>query len=234
MNENLIYDVGCNNGCDSINYLKKGFDVVAVECSPELVCKIKELFKGFKNFTLVDKCIHNKDGEIVKFYLSELSTWNSCSKEIAERKYASKEIEVETITLQSLFDKYGIPKYCKIDIEGNDILALNSLISLPEYISCETECIGNTTEAFNNSKPLEIIDKLNSLGFNKFKLVDQRKSMLITPSGQSFVGDLLPWEYPLEWIDFETCSKLLLELRSKNDFSVRKYSFWYDVVACKK
>ena len=44
-----------------------------------------------------------------------------------------------------MFHEYGTPFYCKIDIEGNDIIALQTVEKVSEkplYISVETECIG--------------------------------------------------------------------------------------------
>ena len=119
--------------------------------------------------------VSSRDDGISKFYLSHNSLWNSAHREIAERKgRAATEILVPCCTLRRLIQEYGVPFYCKIDIEGNDIIALESLKDsrdLPLYISVETECIGD------NSHPEEVtfstLDMLYKIGYRKFKLVDQ-------------------------------------------------------------
>lgn len=131
MNDNLIFDVGCNNGDDSLFFLNNGFDVLGVECSPYLVKNLLKRFENNNRFMLVDRCISDVDDSFTNFYLSNNNQWNSCNKDIAERLSGSVEIRVKTVTLQKLFDFYGVPKYCKIDIEGNDIVALNSELPTP-------------------------------------------------------------------------------------------------------
>jgi len=42
---NLIYDVGLHRGEDTDFYLKKGFDVVALEANPELIAQCKLRFQ---------------------------------------------------------------------------------------------------------------------------------------------------------------------------------------------
>ena len=39
MNNNLIFDFGFHNGDDSDFYLRKGYNIVAIEANPELVNK---------------------------------------------------------------------------------------------------------------------------------------------------------------------------------------------------
>ena len=43
--QNLIYDVGLHKGEDTDFYLKKGFKVIAIEASPDLVAHAKVRFK---------------------------------------------------------------------------------------------------------------------------------------------------------------------------------------------
>lgn len=221
----LVFDVGCNNGDDAYTYINGGCKVVGVECSPKLVEDINKRFCDDARFVLENVCISDKIGE-TEFFVSTTPMFSSCNKNIAERLQESQKIKVKTTTLQSLFDKYGIPKYCKIDIEGNDIVALNSLNHVPQYISCETECVGKDETA----KPFEIIDKLYSLGYNSFKLVNQKTMEVHTSDGVMKTKGILPWDLPLEWDDYKTCRELLSTLRNAHNFT-RNWDFWYDVYA---
>jgi hypothetical protein len=71
--------------------------------------------------------------------------------------------------------KYGVPYYCKIDIEGYDAIAASTLQNTtyrPDFISVETECIGQD-EKITEVESLKTLDTLKDLGYSKFKLVDQ-------------------------------------------------------------
>lgn len=229
MNENLIFDLGFYNGDTSLPYLKEGYKVIGVDCNPKLG-KIPnsgintEIFNFMLNgqLTFVTKCISDKDDEIIDFYVQpNLMVWSSVNIAIAERCHKSICCQVETITLASLIKEYGTPIYCKIDIEGNDILALKSLFDVeekPKYISCETECIG--TEHYSSIDGLENINTLHELGYQKFFLVKQKCL-------DNFQFDI---NNQYEWKTYEEIVEELNTVRSAHNFSI-PYSFWWDVYA---
>ena len=166
MNENLIFDLGFYDGDTSLPYLKEGYKVIGVDCNPKLSMN-DQCFEYIMNgqLTIEKVCISDKDNETVNFYIQpNLLVWSSVNIAIAERHHKSECCQVETITLASLIKKYGTPLYCKIDIEGNDILALKSLFDVeekPRFISCETECIG--TEHYSSIDGLENINTIHEL-----------------------------------------------------------------------
>lgn len=83
--------------------------------------------------------------------------------------------KIKSKRLDHLFHEYGTPFYCKIDIEGNDIIALQTVEKVSEkplYISVETECIGEDEDIAGHE--LDTLNALYQLGYRKFKLVDQR------------------------------------------------------------
>lgn len=178
MNSNLIFDIGFHEGEDTHYYLYKGYRVVAVDAVSEMIeCGAllfpEEVATG--RLILEQAVISAEDNTTVPFYISPNSLWSSAHREIAERQGLHAErVSLPAITLRSLMDKYGVPYYCKIDIEGNDILALNSLKGascLPQYISVETECIGD--QAYDTDVTFTTLDTLKDLGYTRFKLIDQ-------------------------------------------------------------
>jgi hypothetical protein len=46
----------------------------------------------------------------------------------------TRKIRVQARPLGDIFNEYGIPRYCKIDIEGNGLDALRSLVDCQEVI----------------------------------------------------------------------------------------------------
>ncbi len=223
MDNNLIFDLGFYKGESSTKYLIEGFKVIGVDCNPLLKNNLK-FYQWIKTKKLIieKKCISEKDGEIINFYVQpQKIVWSSTNKNIAERLEESQCYEVETITLSSLIEKYGVPIYCKIDIEGNDSIALKSLFNVEEkplYISCETECIGN--ENPYEIDGLENIHILKELGYNKFFLKNQHNDFLFHFE--------LNKEY--EWKTYEEICEELKNERQNHDFT-EPYSFWWDVYA---
>lgn len=208
-----------NDGKDTEYYLFLGYKVIAVEANNELADKCKKIFesqikKG--NLTIVNKGISDSTG-IKDFYVNEFeSQWSSFKKEVGSRNNTPfKKIQVECITLADLIKEYGTPYYCKIDIEQNDILCIDSLLKspvnfIPEFISVEAD---NTI----------LIDKLFALGYRKFKMVCQgyiheqsTEEYKFTDGCSGRFGD----DAPGTWVDMETVKKM---------FNGQKREYcWYD------
>lgn len=218
-NHKLIFDIGFHDGDSSANFLRKGHRVIGVECNPELVSECRKKFCTLlanSSLRLIDNCISDADGQDVKFYLSTHPVWSSCNKNIAEREEESREILVKSITLKTLMDIYGCPDYCKIDIEGNDIIALQSILNTeyrPKVISCESQCYGKG----ETGSGLEVLDKLHELGYTKYMLVNQR-----TNSQFRFEFNT---EYP--WVSYNEVKEQLLNIEDDSD----TYGRWADIYA---
>ena len=167
MENKIVYDIGMHNGDDTCYYLSKGYKVISIEASPELAEKSKKRFadeikKG--RLKILNIGIAEREGKM-EFYLNKTnSVWNSFDPKIAKRgKQDYEKIYVETKSIDSVIKLYGFPHYMKIDIEGNDIICLDSLQKLqtiPKYISAE---VGSQ----------KVLFKLKELGYTRFKLVDQ-------------------------------------------------------------
>jgi FkbM family methyltransferase len=148
-NKKLIYDIGFHKGEDLGYYLHLGYKVVGVDADPKMVENLKQIYSNEFNsgqLIILNHAISDKDNEEVEFNISEWSFWNSLRKEVASRDNKQvNSIYVITKRLDSIMHQFGIPYYCKIDIEGLDALAVNTLNNLehkPTFISVETECLG--------------------------------------------------------------------------------------------
>ncbi|MEO6157285.1 MAG: FkbM family methyltransferase, partial [Ilumatobacteraceae bacterium] len=164
----LIIDVGMNNGRDSLFYLQKGFRVVAIEANPALADAGRELMASYVEsgqLVIEDVGLGVDAGEMIFFVNIDNDHWSSFNREWGTRNGTRYyEIPVQCVTPQSIFEKYGMPYYLKIDIEGSDITvvrALSSFMDRPRYISIEE----NQTSYFA---------ELWAAGFKHFKLVNQR------------------------------------------------------------
>lgn len=174
----LVIDVGTHNGQDSDFYLKLGYRVVAIEANPALVEKLQERFSeeiAQGRMTLVNKAISEQPGQITFYVNRRLSEWGTTDPAWAERNRGkgaeSDEITVESIPFSDVLSEYGCPHYVKIDIEGADMICIEHLKTLderPEYVSIESNKV-------SWAGLLAEFDAFARLGYDRFKVVDQRK-----------------------------------------------------------
>jgi len=151
-----VLDLGYNRGGDTTPSLCMGLKVVAIEASPGLYKKALEKHSKYiqsgkltiENIGVVKK---NDVGKHIPYYLNKrFDVWNSfyfnigcrCQSEEVVNKKCCTQIDISTTSCYHIFQKYGVPKYMKVDIEGMDIDCLEDAIfsspdKLPKYISFE-------------------------------------------------------------------------------------------------
>jgi len=179
MDRNLIIDVGVHTGQDTEFYLKKGFRVVGIEAHPDIYESTKNRLNSYienGQLTLLNIAVSPKD-EPVTFYANlDRIFWGTTSVDWArkgESSFGTRSIEmtVEGRRFENILEKFGIPYYLKVDIEGADILCIKALRQFdtkPQFISIES------TKA-SWSALLEEITLLKELGYQKFKAINQSK-----------------------------------------------------------
>jgi FkbM family methyltransferase len=163
----LVFDIGLHVGDDSACYLSRGYRVVAVEANRELVEEAKQRFPteiAAGQLTLVNAAIWHTSNAQISFYVNDTYLGKSSIHLGHDHRDGKlREVKVQTVSLADLFQTYGTPWYLKIDIEGADEMAVESLprgCPLPEYLSCELE----------HGSP--IVDLLSSYGYVDFKLIN--------------------------------------------------------------
>ena len=189
MNTNLIFDIGLHVGQDTAFYLQKGFKVVAIEANPMLVSENRKKFeREIESGALVIVNVGVADkGGLLPFYVnSELSEWSSFDHQIGTTRGRYSIIDVPVVALRSIVDRYGTPYYIKIDIEGMDYAAIQSLRGLddmPRYISVE-----NGQE--------HMIKELQEQGYVKFKFVNQAHIHEIALQAPAREGNYVAYKFP--------------------------------------
>jgi hypothetical protein len=161
--KHLVFDIGANIGNKTMSYLTYGVRVVCVE--PQIDCLI-ELHRRFKTdrVVIVPYAV-SSDGQTRKFRIANANTISTFSEEFINetgkdrfRGYIwGNPTDIETVTLDSLIEKYGVPDYCKIDVEGSEIEVLSGLSQPIPCISYEY-----TPELHTNA--LKCLNKIDSLG----------------------------------------------------------------------
>lgn len=189
--DGLVYDIGAHRGEDSDYYLKLGYRVVAVEANPHLVERLRERFSreiADGTYTLIPNAIGERDAEIA-FYVNRNNTaWGTADAAWAERNRLmgadSEVITVRCVRFIDVLRQHGCPHYLKIDIEGADVRCVEDLVearATPAYISIESSKVSWRALLLE-------FRMLSSLGYNKFKVVDQcqfKRRRITTSDGKT-------------------------------------------------
>jgi FkbM family methyltransferase len=198
--ENLIYDVGMNNGDDTAYYLAQGFRVIAIEADPLLVEQTSRRFErqiSAGELVILNVGVSDHEGAFPFYVCDTHPEWSTFNISVAEDKAVDfHEVTVPCRRFRSILDEFGTPYYLKSDIEGNEIFCLRDLIvsDLPNYVSFEKTAPQSTVEC---------LTLLHNLGFTGFKLISQH--------------NYLPVEYP-PTLEQRRCERWQYLLKSSNFF----------------
>jgi FkbM family methyltransferase len=185
-----------HDGDDSDFYLRKGFRVVAVEADPEVCRATAERFPSALEtgqLTIVNRAIAPTPGPVA-FFRSRTPGWGTIVDQVDEDNVArgvpSERVIVEGITLADLVGEYGEAFYMKLDIEGMDRLALESLAASsvrPNYVSMETSFARNPSFDAVQAD----FETLAKLGYDRFKIINQARVEDQLPPDPPLVGAYL-------------------------------------------
>ena len=132
--DEFYLDLGANHAKELSNtwlFYKGGMRGVLVEANPKLIPELK----FYRNEDIIlNKCVSDKTGEKIKFYIMSGDGLSCADKESAEDAMRidpelriDEVIEVETITVNDILSKYFVkgPAILNVDVEGmeEDILS---------------------------------------------------------------------------------------------------------------
>jgi FkbM family methyltransferase len=129
----LCFDIGAHVGNRLRVWSGLGARMVAVEPQPHLMLWLQRLYGGHSRITLLEQAIGAQPGSATLYISSRTPTVTSMSPEwiSAVQRDASfsqvawdKTVTVPVTTLDELIAKYGVPAFCKIDVEGFELEVL--------------------------------------------------------------------------------------------------------------
>lgn len=160
----LCFDVGAHVGNRTAALLAVGARVVAAEPQPLLVKTLQRLYGRRKDLTILPLALGAKAGSsslLISTSNPTVSTLSSAwvaevskSPSFARTEWDDR-AEVETTTLDALIAAYGLPVFCKIDVEGYELevlrglsqpLALLSFEYLPPVVDRAIACLNRLME----------------------------------------------------------------------------------------
>lgn len=159
----LCFDIGANIGKNTEVFLKLGAKVVCVE--PQETC-LRQLWSRFghnERVIIVSKAVGESEGYAQLMICEDAPTistmsdkWRNEGRFAKDHKW-TKVAMVPITTLDNLIHGYGLPDFCKIDVEGFEVQVLKGLSQPIRLISFEF-----TREFFEDAR--ECIERLQTLG----------------------------------------------------------------------
>lgn len=167
----LCFDIGAHlgNRTDAWNRLKA--NVIAVEPQPRCLDYLYKRFGNEQRVTILPKAVSNAPGTATLNISTLTPTVSTFSDKAFRQKINDKTryevtwdktIDVEMVTLDQLIEEYGLPKFCKIDVEDYEVQVLEGLSKAIPVVSFEY---------FSYMKPqayrcIELIEQLGDYRFN--------------------------------------------------------------------
>lgn len=142
----LAFDVGAHVGNRTAAMLAVGARVVAVEPQPLMAATLQSLHGRRPGFHLVSKAVGERAGAMEMLVSTRTPTVSTLSSdwvgEVTRAKSFSRidwdqRVSVEVTTLDALIGEFGVPAFCKLDIEGFELEALRGLTQPLRSISFE-------------------------------------------------------------------------------------------------
>ena len=130
-----VFDIGMYDGSDTIYYLEEGYRVVAVEANPALVRRAQMALRSYiasGQLQVLNAAISDTNEAVQLVVCGDDLGSSSIYEEKVRDRTPIGTFTVPGITIQELFERFGIPYYLKIDIEGADAQCVSRAITWDE------------------------------------------------------------------------------------------------------
>jgi len=166
----LVFDIGAHVGDRVASFRRLGARMVAVEPQPAMVKVLKLFYRRDPDVAIEAVAVGRSTGTISLMINADNPTVSTASREFVnaargapgwEAQRWSRSIQVPVTTLDSLIDKYGVPAFIKIDVEGFEEEALQGLAHAVKALSFEFTTI-------QRDVAFACIERCIALGYARF------------------------------------------------------------------
>jgi FkbM family methyltransferase len=140
----LCFDIGAHTGNRSDVWLSLGARVVAVEPQDRFAKLILRKLGYIENFRLLQLAVGDRPGNAnlrISYRHPAISTisenWLQVMKDFDPSVLYEDSVEVSVTTLDLIIEEFGVPKFCKIDVEGFEERVLLGLSAAIPALSFE-------------------------------------------------------------------------------------------------
>ena len=204
----LVFDIGAHLGDRTIAFAALGARVIAVEPQPRMARWLRRIVASNKGITVRTEAIGALSGTGKLAIsrrtptMSTLSTgWRDAihkSNPLARKVRWEDEIEVSVVTLDSLIKTYGLPKFCKIDVEGYESEVLAGLNQPVAGLSIEfvhgglelaVACVRRIQE-LGSYRFNVVFGEQRNFSFDVWATADAMSDWLVAGKGGASSGDM--------------------------------------------
>jgi FkbM family methyltransferase len=171
----LVFDVGANKGQKTEIFRLLGARVVAVEPNPRAREILAALVNGDPDSTIVASAVGAAPGRAVLHTRGVASTASLRSDWQFFDYGRGQEVEVEVVTLDALIGRFGVPDFCKIDVEGFEVEVIRGL-------SRPLPCLSFEFHLDERDRLEACLDHLATLGGVEVNVIDMDGQDLLFPA----------------------------------------------------
>jgi FkbM family methyltransferase len=176
--DDLCFDVGANYGNRVEAFLRLGARVVAVEPQDDVMHYLFLKYRRESRVTLIHAGLDNSEGERIMYVCETTRGASSMCQELVEvqkMKHPTLQykdiLKVPVTTMDRLVEIYGVPDFCKIDVEGFEYNVLGGLTQAIPLLSFEY-----TPERIQPA--VDCIDRLTGLGQYEYNYSSEESMIL--------------------------------------------------------
>jgi FkbM family methyltransferase len=170
----LCFDVGANRGVKAEALLRLGARVVAVEPIPACIEELRERLGHYRTFQCVQQAVGAVCGTAT-IHIADTDVLSSVRPDwFGLEGHWKAALPVPMTTLDALIETYGVPRYCKIDVEGLELDVLQGLSQPIAHLSFEFHLTDELTPA-----AVRCLERLTELGRYRANLTRQEPPRLV-------------------------------------------------------
>lgn len=165
----LFFDIGCNVGQWIEANLQGGNRIIGLEPNPIIYRKAKDRYKEGRRVLIYNLAASYESDKEIDFYIEKYDQNAVCSTASPEWVNNSRftdtlkwdKIQVKTIALNDMIERFGEPEFIKIDTEGYEYHVIRGL-----YCAVCPLCFEWAEETGDDI--IHSIDHLHAIGYNRF------------------------------------------------------------------